>query len=134
MFDLSRVYAAATVGESIAEFVRSTAEHLRGKSAVNWKPAIDEIEAAIPDVVAAIRSGTAVEDEEGSLAGDGDRGEAADAVRDATDQGEIDPAGYPGAEAEIERALEAAGDEGQAGEDPQNPSGSAGHVDQPEQA
>lgn len=87
MFDLSRVLAAPSVGESIAELVRATADHLRGKSAVQWKPALDEIERAIPDVIAAIRSGTVAEDEDGSLANDGDRGPAAAAA--GIDEGEL---------------------------------------------
>ena len=105
MFDLSRVQAALTVGESIAELVGAVADHLRGKSAVDWKPALREIEAAMPEIITAVRSGTAAEDEDGSLAGDGDRGAAADDAAEAAAAGDGDPELHPG-EDEGEAAAE----------------------------
>jgi hypothetical protein len=96
MFELETIRAAVSVGAGVAELIGHIIAHVRGGAAVDVRPRLDEIERALPDIVHAVRHGTAAE------------AEAEPAELDPDD----DPAKYPGAAAEIERELEAGEDAG----------------------
>src|ERR1044072_6153251 len=68
MFDLETIRAAVTVGAGVTQLLGGVIEHLRGQSAVNIRPALDALEQSIPDLVHAVRVGTAAEAEGGDAA------------------------------------------------------------------
>jgi hypothetical protein len=87
MFDLEAIRAAVTVGAGVTQVIASIVEHLRGQNAVSVRPALDEIADAIPDLVHAIRLGTAAE---GEVSADAEGDEGAPEAGD--EQGDEEPA------------------------------------------
>jgi hypothetical protein len=116
MFDLETIRSAVTVGAGVAELIGGVISHIRAGSAVDVRPRLDEIAAALPDLVHAVRHGTAAEDEAEPAERDEDDDPAnADGAVDPEPEAETEAAdGGPdaaaAAEAEDKAAADTAGD------------------------
>jgi hypothetical protein len=98
MFDLETIRAAVTVGAGVTQLIASIVEHLQGQSAVNVRPALNELAESIPDLVHAVRSGTVAEAEVGADA-EGDEA-APEAGDEQTDEAPAAEGSDPGDETE----------------------------------